>query len=160
VSRLIAREGGTAIGPGTRVTLHFSLHLETGEEVDTTRRGKPATFTVGDGSLPEGFERALFGLKAGDDEQIAIAPSEGFGLRNSENVRTLSRANFPNASDLVPGMMIAFAAAGGGSRDGSPGELPGVVKSVAEDSVEVDFNHPLAGRDLMFDVTILKVDAL
>ncbi|MDE0442695.1 MAG: peptidylprolyl isomerase [Gammaproteobacteria bacterium] len=153
MSTLIAREGDLPIGPGTRVTLHFSIHLASGEEVDTTRRGKPAVFVVGDGNLPEGFERAIVGLRAGDDERIAIAPADGFGLRKKENIRTLARADFASADDLVPGMMIAFAAAG------STGELPGVVISASADTVVVDFNHPLAGRDLVFDVTILGVEA-
>jgi len=154
VSTLIAREGDLPIGPGTRVTLHFSIHLASGEEVDTTRRGKPAVFVVGDGNLPEGFERAIVGMRAGDDERIRIAPADGFGLRKKENIRTLARADFPIADDVVPGMMIAFAAAG------STGELPGVVTSASADTVVVDFNHPLAGRDLVFDVTILGVEAV
>ena len=154
MSRLIAREGALAIGPGTRVTLHFSIHLASGEEVDTTRRGKPAVFVVGDGNLPEGFEKAIAGLRAGDDERIAMAPADGFGLRKKENIRTLPRADFPIADDLVPGMMIAFAAAG------STGELPGLVTAASADTVVVDFNHPLAGRDLVFDVTILGVEAV
>jgi len=153
VSTLIAREGDLPIGPGTRVTLHFSIHLASGEEVDTTRRGKPAVFVVGDGNLPEGFEKAIVGLRAGDDERIAIAPADGFGLRKKENIRTLARADFPIADDLVPGMMIAFAAVG------STGELPGVGTAASADTVVVDFNHPLAGRDLVFDVTILGVEA-
>ena len=154
MSRLIARQGDLAIGPGTRVTLHFSLHLASGEEVDTTRQGKPAVFVVGDGNLPQGFEKAIVGLRAGDDERIAIAPADGFGLRKKENIRTLARADFASDDDLVPGMMIAFAAAG------STGELPGVVTSASADTVVVDFNHPLAGRDLVFDVTILGVEAV
>lgn len=155
MSELIARQGDLAIGPGTRVTLHFSIHLASGEEIDTTRRGKPAVFSVGDGNLPEGFEQALFGLRPGDDERIPIAPAEGFGLHKKENIRTLPRGDFPNADDLVAGMMIAFAATGS-----TPGELPGVVTSSSADTVVVDFNHPLAGRDLVFDVTILKVEAV
>ena len=154
MSTLIAREGDLPIGPGTRVTLHFSIHLASGEEVDTTRRGKPAVFVVGDGNLPEGFEKAIVGLRAGDDERIEIAPVDGFGLRKKENIRTLPRADFPRADDLIPGMMIAFAAAG------STGEIPGVVTSASADTVVVDFNHPLAGRDLVFDVTILGVEAV
>ena len=154
MSNLIAREGGLAIGPGTRVTLHFSIHLANGEEIDTTRRGKPAVFVVGDGNLPEGFEKAIVGMRAGDDERIEIAPVDAFGLRKKENIRTLPRADFPSADDLVPGMMIAFAAAG------SRGELPGVVIATSADTVVVDFNHPLAGRDLVFDVTILGVEAV
>lgn len=151
MTRLIARQGKLAIGVGATVTLHFSILLESGEEVDTTRRGKPATFRVGDGNLPSGFERALFGLRAGDDERLWITPDQGFGLRQKENIRTIRRADFPNDSDLTPGMMMVFNAPGG--------ELPGVVLAVADDTVEVDFNHPLAGRRLAFDVTILRVEA-
>ena len=150
MNTLIAREGDLAIGVGTTVTMHFSIHLETGEEVDTTRRGKPATFRVGDGKLAPGFEQALFGLRAGADERLWITPEKGFGLRKDENIRTIRRADFPNASDLEAGMMVLF--------DGAGGELPGVVRSVAEHTVEVDFNHPLAGRELAFDVTILRVE--
>ncbi len=152
MSRLIARQGSPAIGPGARVTLHFALHLASGEEVDGTRRGPPATFTVGDGNLPFGFERALFGLRPGDDERILIAPDQGFGPHRKENIRTLRRADFPNAADLEPGMMLAFAAAD------AAGEVPGVVRSTTAGAVVVDFNHPLAGRDLVFDVTILRVE--
>ena len=153
MTSLIARQG-PAIGPGTRVTLHFSIHLASGEEVDTTRRGQPAVFVVGDGNLPEGFEKAIVGLRAGDDERIEIVPADGFGLRKKQNIRTLPRGDFASADDLVPGMMIAFAAAG------STGEIPGVVTSASADTVVVDFNHPLAGRDLVFDVTILGVEAV
>ena len=151
MSELIARQGDLAIGIGTKVTLHFSIHLPGGEEVDGTRRGKPATFRVGDGNLPVGFERALFGLRVGSDERLWIPPEQAFGLRKDENIRTIRRADFPNASDLEPGMMMVF--------DGAGGELPGVVRTITGDTVEVDFNHPLAGRTLAFDVTILRVEA-
>lgn len=150
MSAVIARESANrAIGPGSRVTLHFAIELATGEEVDTTRRSRPATFTVGDGNLPPGFEKALFGLRPGDDERILIGPENGFGPRRSENVRIMRRTDFPDAETLEPGAMIAF--------DGPGGELPGVVVAVSEGAVEVDFNHPLAGRELIFDVTILRV---
>ena len=151
MTELIARQSDLAIGPGTEVTLHFSIHLESGEEVDGTRRGKPATFRVGDGNLLPGFEKSLIGLKSGADERLWLTPEQGFGLRKDENIRTFRRADFPNAADLEPGMMMVFDAAGG--------ELPGVVRAVAGDSVEVDFNHPLAGRRLAFDVTILRVES-
>lgn len=148
--RLIARQNDTAIGSGSTVTLHFSILLADGQEVDTTRRNRPATFRVGDGNLPSAFERALFGLRAGADERLWIPPDEGFGPRRIENIRTLRRADFPNAASLESGTMVLFEAVGG--------ELPGVVTAVDGDLVEVDFNHPLAGRKLAFDVTILRVE--
>ena len=148
--RVIARERQPSIRPGSRVTLHFAILLADGREVDTTRRGKPATFTIGDGNVPQGFESALMGLTRGDDERIPIAPERGFGPRREENVRTLPIADFPKAEPLEAGLVVAFH---------SPeGDLPGVVQEVRGDEVVVDFNHPLAGRELIFDVTILRVE--
>lgn len=148
--QVIAREGQRTIRAGSRVTMHFSILLADGREVDTTRRGKPATFTVGDGNVPEGFESALLGLAQGDDEQISIPPERGFGPRREENVRTLARGDFPEVDSLEIGLVVAFH---------SPeGDLPGVVRELRGEDVVVDFNHPLAGRDLIFDVTVLRVE--
>lgn len=132
------------------VTLHFSILLTTGEQVDSTRQGRPATFEVGDGNLLPGFETALFGLCAGDDEQLPIAAADGFGVPNPANIQVLPRARFPADPPLEVGLLVSFAA--------PDGELPGVVRRLWDESVEVDFNHPLAGRDLVFDVSIIRVD--
>lgn len=140
---------GLAIGPDTRVTLHFALLLDSGEEIDTTRRGKPATFEVGDGNLLPGFEEALFGMQAGDDAQIELEPERAFGLHRPENVQLLERERFEGVP-LEPGVVVSFKA--------SDGQLPGVVRRVFDRTVEVDFNHPLAGRRIVFDVSILRVE--
>lgn len=140
---------GLAIGPDTRVTLHFALLLDSGEEIDTTRRGKPATFEVGDGNLLPGFEEALFGMQAGDDAQIELEPERAFGPHRPENVQLLERERFEGVP-LEPGVVVSFKA--------SDGQLPGVVRRVFDRTVEVDFNHPLAGRRIVFDVSILRVE--
>lgn len=137
------------IGPGTRVTLHFAVLLASGEEVDRTRDGKPAVFEVGDGNLLPGFEEALFGLEAGDRARLELPPSQAFGEHRRENVQRLDRARFRDV-ELEPGVVVSFAA--------SNGELPGVIRAVHDDTVEVDFNHPLAGQHIVFDVSILRVE--
>ncbi|MEZ5558238.1 MAG: peptidylprolyl isomerase [Pseudomonadales bacterium] len=149
MSDLSASSGRAHITEGSRVTLHFAVLLESGEEVDTTRRGRPATFAMGDGSLLPGFEAALLGMSAGDDAQILLEPEQAFGEHNPDNVRLLSLERFAGMS-LEPGLIVSFAA--------QEGELPGVVLRVFEKTVEVDFNHPLAGRRIVFDVSVLKVE--
>ncbi len=139
------------IGPGKKVTLHFAIKLEDGGIVDSTFDKSPATFSVGDGNLLEGFELALHGLKAGDESTLRIAPEQAFGMPNPNNVQTIARDQF-NGMELEPGLMISFADAG-------QSELPGVVRSFDDEQVSVDFNHPLAGRTLYFEVSILEVDA-
>ena len=139
------------IGPGKRVTLHFALLLEDGREIDSTRRGKPATFVVGDGSLLPGFEQALFGLGDGADEQIRLGPEQAFGPPNPDNVHSFPRRRFDLDAALEPGLAITF-------KDPGDGERVGVVASTGDNEVVVDFNHPLAGRTVIFDVSVLKVE--
>ena len=148
MSNLIHSSSREPIRERSRVTLHFALLLENGEVIDTTRDGDPATFTMGDGKLLPGFEDALAGLRAGDDEQIRVPAERAFGPRRAENVRALPRESFANVC-CEPGSIVSFA---------SPsGELPGVVQEISDATVTVDFNHPLAGRDIVFDVTVIRV---
>ncbi|MBT4855419.1 MAG: peptidylprolyl isomerase [Luminiphilus sp.] len=139
------------ISEGTRVTLNFALVLDDGSEIDSNFEKEPASFSVGDGSLLPGFERALFGLKSGDEATLEILPEEGFGQPNDNNLQTIKRDQFDVESELEAGMVFSFADAAGG-------ELPGVVKTFDADEVTVDFNHPLAGRTLSFRVAIHNVE--
>lgn len=140
-----------SIGPGTTVTLHFSLRLEDGSVVDSTFDRSPAQFTVGDGKLLSGFEKKLYGLQAGQRESFTVLPEDGFGQPNPNNVQTFKRDVFDSELELAEGLVVSFA-------DASQSELPGVVKSVGDDEVVVDFNHPLAGRQIAFEVDIIAVE--
>lgn len=139
------------VGPDKNITLHFSLALEDGREVDSTFGKKPATFRFGDGSLLPGFERKLLGLRIGERETFTIGPEDGFGQPNPANIQRFARADFSEDVALEEGVVISFA-------DAQRAELPGVVKSVTDEEVEVDFNHPLAGRTLLFTVEIIELD--
>ncbi len=138
------------IGPGTEVTLHFAIKLEDGSVVDSNFESKPATFTVGDKNLLQGFENVLFGLSAGAKNSFTLEPEQGFGQHNPSNVQELPRDTFAGDLELEEGLMLSFA-------DANEKELPGLVVGYTEDIVTVDFNHPLAGRNLVFDVEILDV---
>jgi FKBP-type peptidyl-prolyl cis-trans isomerase SlpA len=139
------------VGPGTKVTLHFSLKLVNGNVIDSNFERDPATFTVGDGSLLVGFEKAIFGLQEGDRESFVIKPEEGFGQRNPNNIQEIPRTQFDEDIELSEGLMLSFA-------DAQKTELPGVVQRFDDETVIVDFNHPLAGRDIVFDVAILCIE--
>lgn len=140
------------IGPDMQVTLHFALGLENGEVVDSTFDKKPATFKVGDGNLLPGFEQQLFGLKAGDKRTLQLTPEQGFGQHNPQNVQVMPRSQF-EGMELSEGLLVIF-------NDAAKTELPGVVKSFNDRQVTVDFNHPLAGKALTFEVEIFEVKAL
>ncbi|BBT14984.1 MULTISPECIES: FKBP-type peptidyl-prolyl cis-trans isomerase [Pseudomonadaceae] len=140
------------IGPDREVTLNFAIKLENGDVVDSTFGKQPATFKVGDGNLLPGFENALFGLKAGDRRELPISPEQGFGQPNEQNVQVMPRGQFQDM-ELSEGLLIIF-------NDAANAELPGVVKAFDADRVTIDFNHPLAGKTLRFEVEILAVRPL
>jgi len=140
-----------AIEPNTRITLNFSLALETGEEVDSNFGQDPVSFVMGDGSLLPGFERRLLGMRAGDEAEFRIPSEEGFGDPQDDNIQEIPRREFDEGAPLERGMLFSFADAAGG-------EVPGMIAAVGEDSVTVDFNHPLSGRTIHFKVRIARVE--
>lgn len=138
------------IAKGKQVTLHFALKLNDGQVVDSTFDKEPATLVVGDGNLPEGFEALLIGLEAGAKNSFVIPPEDAFAQKNPNNIQHMKRSDFGADLEIEVGLMVSFADANGA-------ELPGVIKEVHDNLVVVDFNHPLAGEELTFDVQIINV---
>ncbi|NRP09309.1 MULTISPECIES: peptidylprolyl isomerase [unclassified Marinobacterium] len=136
------------IEQGRKVTMHFAIKLTDGQIVDSNFEGAPVEFEVGDGNIPEGFEAALTGLKVGDHLDLTIDPERGFGQHNPSNIQTMKRSDFKDM-ELEPGLVISFQEPGG--------ELPGVIVEFDDERVEVDFNHPLAGKTILFEVQVLNI---
>ncbi|WP_438862967.1 FKBP-type peptidyl-prolyl cis-trans isomerase [Neptunicella sp.] len=139
------------INADSRVVLHFDLKLQDGSAADSTRvNNKPAQLKMGDGSLTANFEKCLLGLKAGDKKEFSLTADDAFGQPNPDNIHHMSRSRFGQDTPAEAGMIIAFT-----QPDGT--EIPGIVRDVAGDSVTIDFNHPLAGQDVIFAVEILEI---
>lgn len=148
-SQFVNPNEDTRIAEGSQVDLHFSVALENGVELDNTRiRAEPVNLTMGDGNLLPGFENALIGLRAGDRRTVHLPPEDAFGEWNAGNVQTFDTVKF--AERPVIDQMIEF-------EDKGKSTLAGVVKSVNDDITEIDFNHPLAGRNVIFEVEIVRV---
>lgn len=134
------------------VLVHFTLKLEDGSTAESTRgNGKPALFRLGDGSLSDALENELLGLKVGDKLAFTLAPESAFGSKSPDLVQYFSRRDFQETGIPDVGTIMLFT-----TRDGS--EMPGVVRDVTEDSITVDFNHPLAGQHIDFDIEVLEID--
>ncbi len=142
---------GMMIGEGCRVSMHFALKLANGDIVDSNFDRRAADFTIGDGNLPRGFEKYLLGLHKGDHKSFKVPPEDAFGQSNPSNIQTVPRSRFAPDMELSEGLVVSFA-------DSAGEEVPGVISEYDEQSVTVDFNHPLAGKILTFDVDILSVD--
>ena len=144
------RQDSTEIMPGSSVTLHLSLSMTDGTEAISTFDGEPSRVTLGDGNLSEGLELALYGLRAGDKQTLQLNSNQAFGPRDETRIQSMQKGDFDPGMALEPGHVIAF--------EGPSGEeLAGTVLEIGEKDVTVDFNHPLAGHELVFKVEILQV---
>lgn len=141
----------TRIGHGSQVSLHLSLTLADGTEVVSTFDDEPINFQMGDGTLREGMEMALFGLRPGDEQSILLDAEHAYGERLEGMVQPLPREAFPDDMPLEPGSIVTFDSE-------EDQDLPGTVLEINDTQVLVDFNHPLAGYELMFRVQVLEVE--
>jgi FKBP-type peptidyl-prolyl cis-trans isomerase SlyD len=121
----------------------------TTEIVDSNKGGQPLEFIMGKGQIIPGLENALVGMEEGESADIHVKAADAYGERNEEAIQTLPREQFEGV-DLVEGMTLY-----GQSEDGQTTQV--IVKSFDDKEVTIDFNHPLAGKDLMFSVKVLSV---
>lgn len=142
----------TTINQDSAVTLHFTIKMQDGSVADSTHNmGKPAKFIMGDGSLSENFEQCLLGLQVGEKKAIELKAADAFGMPNPDHIHHMDRTKFVGEAEVEIGTIMAFS-----GPDGM--EIPGIITEIAGDSVTVDFNHPLAGQDVTFEVEILSVE--
>ena len=130
------------------ITLHFSLALTNGEVIDSNFDQPAVTFVTGDGNLLPGFEAVVKALPTGEHRTVTLPAEQAFGIPSEENIRQYPLYQFPADMPLEPGLMVAF-------NDGSGNDQAGVVRKLDRQTVTIDFNHPLAGRDIVFSVQII-----
>ena len=133
------------------VLMHYSIALTNGSIIESSFDAEPVEITMGHSDITEGMELAIFGLKEGDSQTLTLSVEQGFGVRDEENIHDMPLSDFPE--DLPPetGLSYSFESAEGE-------EIPGTVISVKEDTAEIDFNHPLAGQEIVFSVEIIGVN--
>jgi FKBP-type peptidyl-prolyl cis-trans isomerase SlyD len=135
---------------GRVVLLQYLVRLGNGHVVETSMGKDPIEYLHGGGQILPALERALEGLREGEQAAFSIPCEDAYGMRSEDNVISLPRALFPADAELKPGLCLYARAAGGQS-------CPIIVREVREDTVLVDLNHPLAGERLYFEVTIRAV---
>ena len=139
----------TTINQNSRVTLHFAVKMADGSVLISTFDKQPATLVPGDGNLMPAFEEPLLGLAVNDKKTFTI--EQGFGEWSEQNQHRFPPSQFAHVGDLQVGMMLSFG-------DPHGGERPGVISKLTDELVTVDFNHPLAGKTLLFDVEIVAIE--
>ena len=140
------------VGPGSHLTLHSRIALADPPqaEVLSTFGGNPATLVLGSGELAPALERCLIGAESGKSHVFMLQPEDAFGSYRNELLQRVPADAFPDSLAVEAGQVIEFSAPDGV-------RLAGLVKEIDGGEALVDFNHPLAGRPIRFEVEILAV---
>lgn len=137
------------IASGKVVSMHYTLTDDAGDVIDSSRGQDPIEYLHGHGNIIGGLENALEGNEAGDKTVVKLSPSEGYGEYNQNAVFQVPRDKFPAGSDIQVGMRV--------EGEGPEGTHSFIVLGLSEEEVTLDANHPLAGKNLNFDVEIIEV---
>lgn len=135
---------------GDKVKIHYTGMLDDGTVFDTSRNREALEVTIGTGTVIRGLEDALVGMSVGETKELEIAPDDAFGPRREELVIHVKKEGFPANIDPEEGMTLKLK----GPEDA---EVPAVITGVSEESVIIDANHPLAGKDLTFFIELADI---
>ncbi len=146
-----SRSNPSVITDDVVVSMDYTLTVE-GALVDASAENEPIEFLQGHQNIIPGLEKELYGLTIGDSREIVVAPHEGYGEVDPQAIMDIPRSEFPKDINLTPGLELELQ-----QPDGHV--LHAVVTAIKPDSVTLDFNHPLAGKELIFRVTVTGLRA-
>ncbi|PHS19265.1 MAG: peptidylprolyl isomerase [Kangiella sp.] len=133
------------------VLAHVTVKLKDGSIADSTKpSNKPTWLKMGDGSFSKAFESYLLEKQAGDNLTFELEAEDAFGESNPDQIHFMDLSQFPQDIELKEGAIIGFDQPSGN-------QIPGIIRNVEGGSVKVDFNHPLAGEMIVFEIEITQV---
>ena len=135
---------------GDTVKVHYTGTLQDGSVFDSSRNREPLEFKIGSGSLIPGFEKAVLGLSIGESTKVDIPSGEAYGEVRDEMIISVEREKLPADIDPQVGMQLQVQQPNGQA-------MPVVISEVNDTHITIDANHPLAGRDLTFEIELLEV---
>ena len=139
------------INMNSLVLMHYSIALTNGQVIESSFDEEPVEIIMGHGDVSEGMELALYGLKQGESQTLTLTAEQGFGLRDEGNINMMPLSDFPGELQPEVGTSYSFETPSGE-------EISGTILKIEDDQAEVDFNHPLAGHEIVFTVNIIGVN--
>ena len=133
---------------GNVVKVHYTGKLEDGTMFDSSRNRDPLQFRLGEGQVIPGFEQAIIGMDVGDSKSVEVPPDKAYGAHRDERVYVIDKSKFP--ADVAVGQQYQIA-----QEKSEPSVV--TVTDISKGTVTLDGNHPLAGRNLLFDIQLVEV---
>ncbi len=141
-----------AIKKGDEVEVEYTGSFDDGTVFDSSSGREPLKFSVGEGMVIPGFDKAVIGLKIGDEKEIKIESKDAYGERNDALTKKIPKESLPKGQTPEAGMTLILQAPNGQ-------KIPAQISEVSDKDVTIDLNHPLAGKRLNFKIKILKVNS-
>lgn len=135
---------------GDTVKIHYTGTLSDGSTFDSSAGRDPLEFTLGSGQVIPGFDKAVTGMSVGESKTVEIPAADAYGAHNPEGRQAIPRDQVPDTIPLEVGTRLQVQTA-----DGRP--LPVTIAEVTDEAVVLDANHPLAGKDLTFDIELVEI---
>lgn len=143
----------TTVTNGNLVLVHYKGTLDDGTQFDSSYdRGEPIAFTVGTRQMIPGFDRAVFGMTEGEKKTVQISPVDAYGVSNPEAIKVYTTDSFPEEINLEIGERVEAR-----SEDGQQ-NFAATITAIEGENVTVDFNHPMAGKNLNFEIELVKIN--
>jgi FKBP-type peptidyl-prolyl cis-trans isomerase 2 len=138
-----------AIKKGDKIKVHYTGKLDDGTVFDSSQGKEPLEFEAGSGKVIKGFDEAVIGMNIGEEKEIKLKPEDAYGEPNPELLKKIARDKLPKEPEPQVGMMLALK-----SPDGQ--QIPARISEVTDKDVTIDLNHPLAGKNLNFNIKVLR----
>jgi len=136
---------------GDKVKIEYEGKLDDGTVFDSSEKhGKPLEFQVGSKKVIPGFEKAIIGMKKGEEKEIKLEPAEAYGDQNPQLIKKIPRDKLPTDKEIKPGMMLSVGLPTGQ-------QIPARITEVNDKEVTIDLNHPLAGKNLNFKIKLVDI---
>lgn len=138
---------------GDKVKVHYIGRLTDGDVFDSSLKSRPLEFTVGSGELIAGFDACVEGMEVGEKRTVTIMPEDAYGQHHDRFVFNIPKEQVPEDARPAPGGFLHLK-----NHDGQ--SMQALILEVSDESVKVDLNHPLAGKELIFEIELLEVAAV
>lgn len=136
---------------GDNVSVHYTGTFNDGTKFDSSHdRGEPISFTVGAGQMISGFDSAVNGMNVGESKTVTLSPDQAYGDSNPDAIQSVPKTEFPDGFEFIKGGVVQ-----GQYPNGQP--FRATITEVRESEATVDFNHPMAGKTLNFEIELVSI---
>jgi len=140
-----------AVKKGDKVKVEYTGKLKDGTVFDKSKEGEPLEFTVGGGQIIPGFDKAVEGMEVEEEKQITLEPEDAYGKRDESLLREFPKSSLPENLKPEKGMVLKM-------HDQSGNTLLATLVDITDENLKIDLNHPLAGKELTFDLKVVGID--